>query len=46
VLGGEHHDHDVGEAGDGQRDEGRVDDGDEKHADDAEGEQQMEERVG
>ena len=46
VLRGEHHDHDVGDAGDGQRDEGRVDDGDEEHADDAEGEQQVEERVG
>ena len=46
VLRGEHHDHDVGEAGDGQRDEGRVDDGDEEDADEAEREQQVKERVG
>ena len=46
VLRGEHDDHDVGDAGDGQRDEGGVDDGDEEDAEEAEVEEEGEERVG
>ena len=46
VLCGEHDDHEVGEAGDGQRDEGGVDDGDKQDPDEAEGEQEVEERIG
>ncbi len=46
MLRGHHDDHDVGDAGDGQRDEGRIDDGDEQQTGDAEGEQRMNAAVG
>ena len=41
---GHHDDHDVGDAGEGQRDEGAVDDGDEEDAEDAEAEEEVQER--
>ena len=40
---GHHDDHDVGDAGYGQRDEGAVDDGDQEDAEDAEAKEQMQE---
>jgi len=46
LLGGEEDDHDVGEARDGQRDKGRVDDGDQEDAEDAEGDEQVDELRG
>jgi hypothetical protein len=45
MLGGENDDHDVGDARQGQRDEGAVDDGDEEDAEDAEAEEKVEEGV-
>jgi hypothetical protein len=46
VLRGHHHDHHVGDAGDGQRDEGRVDDRDQQDTDETEGEREVDELVG
>jgi hypothetical protein len=43
VLGGEDDDHDVGEAGQRERDEGAVDDGDKEDTEDAEAEEQVHE---
>jgi hypothetical protein len=43
VLGGEQDKHDVGDAGDGERHERGIDDGDEEEADDAEVQQQVHE---
>ena len=43
VLGGEQNDHDVGDAGDGQRHERGVDDGDEEDADQSEAEDEVHE---
>ena len=45
-LGGEDDEHDVGDAGDGQRDEGGVDDGDEEEAEESEAEEEVQERIG
>ncbi len=41
VLGGEDDDHDVGDAGDGERHEGGVDDGDEEEAEESEAEEEV-----
>lgn len=46
LLRGIDDEHDVGDAGDRQRDKGRVDDRDEKDAEDAEAGQEMEEPAG
>ena len=45
MLGGEHDDHDVGDAGQGQRYEGAVDDGDEEDTEDAKAEEHVHEGV-
>jgi len=45
LAGGHHDDHDVGDAGHGQRDEGAVDNGDEEDAEDAEAEEQVHKRA-
>ena len=45
VPGGVEDEHDVGDAGDGEWDEGAVDDGDEEEADDAEVEEEVDDRV-
>lgn len=45
VLRGVEDDQDVGDAGDGQRNEGAVDDGDEEEADEAEGDEELNEVV-
>jgi len=45
VAGGVEDQHDVGYAGDGERDEGAVDDGDEEEADEAEVEEEMHDAV-
>ena len=46
MLGCEHDDHDVGDAGNGQGHEGRIDDGDEEYAGESEGQQQVNQRIG